>query len=290
MHWLVVGTGAVGSLMAVNLRRVGEHVSLKPRSATPHPIDIIHEAHTLQFNTQQLPINAPTQIFAAVKAYDVAPFLDELKQSPLPDDSSIILSYNGMLDNESTIMPERALHWVTTHGAYRHNNEVVHAGVGESWLGWARVEHASSRRPTEVFNVLNNALPLLNWSPAIDQRRWQKLAINCLINPFTVLHNCRNGELLQHDITAQQQQVAEEICWLAEHKGIRLHAETLVESALTVIKNTARNYSSMLVDVQQQRRTEIDYLNGYVARQSRQAGKPAPANELLWHRVQELAN
>lgn len=290
MHWLVAGTGAVGSLMAVNLRRVGEHVSIKPRvPGTAHAIEIIHAAHSLEFGIQQFPIEQPTQIFAAIKAYDVANFLEELKQAPLPAGSSIVLSYNGMLENENSIMPERALHWVTTHGAYKHGNEVVHAGFGESWLGWAQVEHASSGRPAELFSVLNNALPLLNWSPAINQRRWQKLAINCLINPFTVIHDCRNGELLQHNITEQQHQVAEEICWLAEHQGIQLNADSLVESARSVIKNTANNYSSMLMDVRQQRRTEIDYLNGFVARQSAAAGNEAPANEALWRRVVELS-
>ncbi|RUO61471.1 ketopantoate reductase family protein [Pseudidiomarina marina] len=290
MHWLVVGTGAVGSLMAVNLRRIGEHVSIKPRvTATPNTIEIIHAAHNLEFGVQQFPIEQPTQIFAAIKAYDVAHFLDELQQAPLPEGSSVILSYNGMLENENSIMPASALHWVTTHGAYKNGKEVVHAGLGESWLGWARVEHASSSRPAELFSVLNNALPLLNWSPAINQRRWYKLAINCLINPFTVIHNCRNGELIQHNIADQQHQVAEEICWLAEHQGIQLNADNLVESAKRVIKNTANNYSSMLMDVRQQRRTEIDYLNGFIARQSTAAGTEAPANEALWRRVLELS-
>lgn len=289
MHWAVIGTGAIGSLMAVNLRRIGEHVSIKPRHANHSSISIIHNAHSYEFSTTTLPLTQPTQIFAAVKAYQVEALLQELSQAPLPEGSSLIISYNGMLDNESMIMPERALHWVTTHGAYRHENEVVHAGMGESWLGWAQVERASSSRPAEVFSALNNALPLLNWSPAINQRRWQKLAVNCLINAFTVIHNCRNGELLQHHLQHDQLVVAEEICWLAQHRGVQLIPEKLVEQAHQVVKNTANNFSSMLMDVRQRRQTEIDYLNGFVARQSAVAGRAAPANEKLWRQVQAIS-
>lgn len=288
MHWVVIGTGAVGSLMAVNLRRIGEHVAIKPRTQTP-TISLVHNTHTYEFAGVSLPFEHPTQVFAAVKAYQVESLLAEFEQAPLPEGSSLILSYNGMLDNEMTLLPKRALHWVTTHGAYRHQHEVVHAGVGESWLGWAQVEQASSRRPAELFSALNNALPILNWSPAINHRRWHKLAINCLINAYTVIHNCRNGELLNHHLEAEQHQVAEEISWLAEHRGVQLNAQHLVAEARTVIKNTANNFSSMLMDVRQQRPTEIDYLNGFVARQSQAAGQAAPANEQLWRQVVQLS-
>lgn len=284
MHWLVVGTGAIGSLMAANLRRIGEHVVIKPRTEQPE-VRLIFNAHELHFAAATLPITEPTQIFAAVKAYQVEALINELSATSLPADSSLILSYNGMLDNEATLLPPRTLHWVTTHGAYRHDNEVVHAGSGESWLGWAHVEQASSGRPIEVFTALNNALPPLGWSPAINQRRWTKFAINCLINPFTVIHNCRNGELLQHDIAPTQMQAACEINWLAEHFGVQLQPQELVVQAQTVMRNTANNYSSMLMDVRHKRRTEIDFLNGYVARQSAMAGHVAPTNDTLWQQV-----
>lgn len=33
-----------------------------------------------------------------------------------------------------------------------------------------------------------------DWSLDILSRLWRKLALNCAINPLTVLHDCRNGE------------------------------------------------------------------------------------------------
>lgn len=289
MQWLVIGQGAIGSLMAINLQRTGVKVALKLRQPQPESVTISLDQQTYSFATQSLPLTEPTHIFAAIKAYQVTEFLAELKQSLLPINSTLVLSYNGMLDNEQEVLPAGALHWVTTHGAYRDGAAVIHAGHGESWLGWAQVEQASSRRPAEVFTALNNALPLLNWSPAIHQRRWQKLAMNCLINPFTVIHQCRNGELLHQRVLDEQYALAEELVWLAHHHGVLLQVEDLVQQAQQVIHQTANNYSSMYMDVKHGRPTEIDYLNGFVARQSMQAGHPAPHHQALWHRVRELS-
>src|SRR5690554_498742 len=101
MQWLVVGTGAVGSLMAVNLKRIGEHVNLKPRNTKLKQVELIADAHNHTFLTQQLPLTAATQVFAAVKAYQVKALLAELAQHPLPQDSTLVLSHNGMLDDEA---------------------------------------------------------------------------------------------------------------------------------------------------------------------------------------------
>ncbi|MFT7914881.1 ketopantoate reductase C-terminal domain-containing protein, partial [Salmonella enterica] len=56
-----------------------------------------------------------------------------------------------------------------------------HGGAAPAWL-----------------SELNLAGIAQTWSTEILSRLWRKLALNCAINPLTVLHDCRNGELLQH--------------------------------------------------------------------------------------------
>lgn len=288
MQWLIVGQGAIGSLMAASLQRSGNHVVLKLRQPQITSVAIVMQGAQHQFSTQNLPLSQPMHVFASIKAYSVGDFLDELKQWPLPAGSTLILSYNGMLDNEPSLLPSDTLHWVTTHGAYRDGPTVVHAGQGESWLGWAQPQQASTPTPETILQALNNALPEVHWSDSIQQRRWQKLAMNCLINPFTVIHQCRNGEL-PPSIRAKQHKLAEELVWLAHQHQLALNADELVQQAWQVIAQTAANYSSMYMDVKHQRRTEIDYLNGFVARQADQLGGSAPQHKAIWHRVRELS-
>jgi 2-dehydropantoate 2-reductase len=55
-----------------------------------------------------------------------------------------------------------------------------------------------------------------------------------------------------------------------------------------VIAATAANRSSMLQDVAAGRRTEIDYITGYLVRAARHHGVAAPHNEALLAGVLEL--
>ncbi|RUO59491.1 ketopantoate reductase family protein [Pseudidiomarina insulisalsae] len=281
LPWLVVGQGALGSLMAVQLARQNQSVQLKLRQS--QRVTIAYEQSSHSF-TGTIGINCPSLIFAAVKAYQVAPLLDEFRQQPLFDQSQLILSYNGMLSNEAEQLRPQDWHWVTTHGAYRDGNQVVHGGHGESWLGGM----AGQTTPPAFFSQLEQALPPLHFSSDINLRRWYKLAVNCLINPYTVIHQCRNGELPERVAPAEWRQVADEIVQLAAARGRQLDAEDLLAQARRVIAQTAANRSSMLQDYRLQRPLELDYLNGFVVTASAAEGMVAPANQLLCERIKAM--
>jgi 2-dehydropantoate 2-reductase len=287
MNWVIVGQGALGSLLASKLQQQGQSVSILTRhngAAEPRQLD--HQQ--LQFNSitlQQLVLRAePTIVIAAVKAYQVEALLAQL--SALSTHCQLLLSYNGMLDDEAQLLPANCLHWVTTHGAYRDGEQVLHAGLGQSWLGWQQADYAAP--PQALLTDLGAALPPLQWKADIHRQRWHKLAINCLLNPFTVLHNCRNGELLNLPVGADMLELASEISALARQlQHLELAPRQLVAEALAVAEKTANNRSSMLSDVLAGRPTESAYLNGFVVRQSAKVGLTASANQRLWQQLQQ---
>lgn len=285
--WLVIGQGAIGSLMATQLARHKFPVQLKLRGAS-NPA----ETSTLSCADQQLSfatttkLTEPCWIFAAVKAYDVEPLIHELKQSPAFQGSTLVVSYNGMLTNENQLLRSQDLHWVTTHGAYREDDRVVHAGHGQSWIG---AQQPGMTQPTALIEQLAQALPPLDWEHDIASRRWHKLAVNCLINPFTVLHRCRNGEILAHVKEEQWQQIADEIIALASYRGVQLSREAILGHARQVTMATAANRSSMLQDFLHGRKMEISFLNGFIASASAEAGLGAPANQQLVEQVLTLS-
>ena len=98
---------------------------------------------------------------------------------------------------------------------------------------------------------------------------WQKLAINCAINPLTLLHQCRNGELLQDPAIKQQmRQLCDEIPAVALAEGIDLEGEQLFQRASQVAEDTSDNISSMLQDSQAGRRTELEQITGYLCQRA----------------------
>ena len=57
-----------------------------------------------------------------------------------------------------------------------------------------------------------------------------------------------------------------------------------------VARSTAGNTSSMRADVLLGRRTEIDFINGYLTRLGKDLGIKTPVNQMLTERVQQLSS
>lgn len=284
MRWLVYGEGALSGLIAAKLQQQHQYVMVATRSGTPPQAFILNQESTIELNAFD-PAQTPDVVIAALKAYDIETWLEQAREHAWYRQIPLILSYNGMLLAEESLLPANSFHWVTTHGAFRDGTLLNHAGQGESWLG---AQQHGSMFPAAMLAALNRSLPSFHWLPNIQNKRWHKLAINCLINPLTVLYHCKNGDLLTHPIAEPQQQLANEFVALANQLGMQWTASELVADAQKVIQATAQNRSSMLSDIIRQRRTEIDYLNGFVVQQCGQLGLSAPTHRWLWEHVKAV--
>lgn len=295
--WHILGAGSLGSLWATRLARSGQQVKLILRNE--QRLEDYRQAGglTLIESTQQSfwPLKAevatektPIQrLVVACKAYDAEPAVRQLA-SRLAPTAELILLQNGMGSQQaiSSLLPQRhCLFASTTEGAYRPKDfQVVHAGNGFTWLGSATDRPAPSWLP-----LLEKAGLDVRWTPQILGKLWRKLAINCAINPLTVLHDCRNGELLEHrdDVLALCNELTEllEACGQTD-AAIDLHSEVL-----RVITATAQNFSSMQQDVSHRRRTEIHFMLGYACHAAGMHGLTLPClqqtTDALRHVLQE---
>lgn len=139
-----------------------------------------------------------------------------------------------------------------------------------------------------LSDVFDHALPSVGWSDAINKPLWEKLAINCVINPLTALNQCLNGDLAQEKYTSTIEQLIDEVCAVAKTKDINLSTEELSGSVNKVISATANNHSSMQQDIAQQRKTEIEYITGYLLAQAKIHKITAPANQALYEKIKTI--
>jgi 2-dehydropantoate 2-reductase len=79
----------------------------------------------------------------------------------------------------------------------------------------------------------------------------------------------------------------EEGCAVARASGVAIDGG-LWEQLLRVCERTAGNRSSMLQDVLNGRRTEIDWINGHLIRLADRFGMAAPANRAVFNRIKSL--
>ena len=207
----------------------------------------------------------------------------------LADDASIILLQNGMGNEEivAGLFPGVRLYSaVTTDGVWRERPfAITRTGIGTTWIG--RSDGAvSDDDDRDLFESLPHTVLTIEYSRDIRTRQWQKLAVNCIINPLTALSGCRNGELAANvDLERLLPALADEIAAVATAEGIPVSTADIAGQTRDVLTATAANRSSMLQDIEAGRRTEIDSINGYVCRRALVHGIAVPQNRELFDRV-----
>jgi 2-dehydropantoate 2-reductase len=112
---------------------------------------------------------------------------------------------------------------------------------------------------------------------------WLKLAINCSANPTAALIGCRNEGLTSQWGKKVVGEVSVELFDVLGRGRLGLDsAGSLEDKIVDVLSGTGKNLNSMLQDIRAGRKTEIEYLNGYVMRQAESRGVKTPVNNLLY--------
>ncbi|HSW38683.1 MAG TPA: ketopantoate reductase family protein [Acidobacteriota bacterium] len=115
---------------------------------------------------------------------------------------------------------------------------------------------------------------------------WGKLAVSCGINALTAILRVHNGELLKSPSAADlMERATTECAAVAGARGIKLPYADPIGRVREAVERTAGNVSSMLQDIRRGSPTEIDAINGAVAREGKRLGTAVPVNDTLWKLV-----
>ncbi|WP_257265583.1 ketopantoate reductase family protein [Endozoicomonas sp. ONNA2] len=145
---------------------------------------------------------------------------------------------------------------------------VCHAGRGQTWIGPLSAQQQSE---PGFHDLCDNFRLKVRQCHTIEQKLWEKLAINSCINGLTALFNCRNGELLDNgEKQARQDQLIIETSKVLAALG--MPATALRESVYSVCEITASNLSSTWQDARRVRATELSFINGFLIQQANTLG------------------
>ena len=285
--WHILGAGSLGTLWATRLARAGVPVRLILRNdarlasyRAGQGLTLVEHGveHTYAVIGETPESPEPIhRLLVACKAYDAQSAIAQLQHRLAPD-AELILLQNGLGSQDAVaaqVPSARCIYASSTEGAFRDGDwRVVFAGHGYTWLG-----DAGHPTPVLWLDDLQAAGIPHQWATDILTRLWRKLALNCAINPLTVLYQCRNGGLQAHQCEVAT--LCAELAELLEYCGQPAAAEDLHAEVERVIQATAANYSSMYQDVANARRTEISYLLGY-------ACQAAARHQLVLPHLQQL--
>ncbi|MFD2125186.1 ketopantoate reductase family protein [Paenibacillus xanthanilyticus] len=182
---------------------------------------------------------------------------------------------------------------ISTEGALRESpGKVRYTGRGNLIFGPLHpgMRSAEEEEITQkmLVSVLAEAGISAELSNQMENRIYEKLLINAVINPLTAIFGVKNGELPLHPSRLRlMSALFMESRAILERSGLSEEYGSW-EKVLAVCEATAANESSMLRDVQAGRTTEIDWINGGIAELARAAGIRSPLNDAVAAMVRAL--
>lgn len=291
----LLGAGAIGALWAVKLTQQQHTVQLWTRhSETETTLHFSELTSPTTTDSHHFNCNDPHALAASellivtVKAFQVVTALTPLLPY-LNTDCVVIIMHNGIGTQSQVqqLLPHNPIIYATTsQAAFKPTQTTIqHTGLGQTSLG-AINDPAQSQ--SHIAILFDAALAPAQWQANIYQPLWQKLAINCAINPLTALHQCCNGDLAQACYQSQLDAICLEVAQVMTAEGFTTTQQQLRHQVDNVIKATASNYSSMNRDIFHHRLTEIDYINGYLVQQAQRHKIDTPINNQLWQAIKHM--
>jgi len=296
MNIAVIGQGAIGLLWYHHLSQATNNLVSLHCSSSVTSVPKSYEFTDINQKYAKFSLNIADDnaltgadvILLCVKSYQVNAAIFALKNK-ISTKAIIIFCHNGLgAFNDFSALEQPCLALLTTHGCKINQPfHAQHTGLGHSDLGLINGNISNADR-NNITSTFMHALPTLTYSDNIKEKQWLKLAINCVINPITALENIDNGQLINDKFQVKITALILEIIAIAAFENIEFNFDALREKIMAVAQSTAQNCSSMRSDILNKRKTEIDYINGYIVKVANRMNFSVPENEKLLREIKAL--
>lgn len=296
MKILIIGAGAMGSLFGGRLKAQQSDVLLYNRK-NPHVEKINRSGLTIVESDNQettVPLKVVQEVsktdaydlvLVLVKAHATKVVLEVVKDSFSPK-TLIVTMQNGLgnLEAIADLFPNNPVVSGTmgSGASVESSGRILHRGWGKNYIG--RSEDVDAQEQLlEFIELLNRSGLETELAEDVQTVIWNKLFVNVAYNSLTALTRLRNGDILNTDEGQNLLRgVVTEAVQVAGAEGISVDKETVIAKCLKMGReDIGANKSSMLMDVLHKRKTEIDAINGAVAKLGEQHGIETPYNELI---------
>jgi len=301
MKIVVLGAGAMGSLYGGHLAEGGSEVCLL--DVWKEHVDAINRnGLTIEGDSGERVIKnikATTNIADIGKADLVLVFVKSTitdkaiaNNIDIFDENTVVLTLQNGLGNvekiSQSISEKNIIAGVTAHGATMlAPGKIRHAGIGATHIG--ELDGSISQRIESIAMVMNASGLETTVSQNVLGLIWGKLLVNVGINALTAITKLKNGQLIENKETEELLEQAVQEAWsIVKTKGITLSYEDPIYHTKQVCKATAENRSSMLQDISNNRKTEIDMINGAIVREGEKLGIDIPVNKTLTNLIKAI--
>jgi 2-dehydropantoate 2-reductase len=318
----VFGAGAIGSTLGAYMARAGRDITLidmwpahveemtrrglkvtSPDEEFTVKVKAVHLADVCSLREQF------DSVFLSMKSYDsewavrfIVPYLKP---------TGVLVSAQNSINEDllaMTIGYTRLVGCVVTLGAglYEPGHVTRTSSSSRHSLTLGEMNGMVTSRLQELVEMLVAVGPS-RATTNLWGERWAKLIVNSMANPIAGITGLGSAEIrTRKEVFPIIVRIACEALMVAEVLGVQVepvggipgqiyldagHGVGLQELRDKLIeggRNLGAGRPSLLQDVTKGRRTEVEYLNGYVARKGREVGVPTPMNEAVVQVVKQV--
>ncbi|HWJ80062.1 MAG TPA: 2-dehydropantoate 2-reductase [Niallia sp.] len=267
----IIGAGAIGLVSAYYLNK-NHHVTLYVRSENQLQAILengIHYIYKQELKGEKVTVKLFNEwkgeedlTVIAVKQYQLVAVLEKIEEQTNKIGTTLFLQ-NGM--SHIHMLKESSLRdiliGIVEHGAIKENEHtVIHSGIGSIKL--AVLKGSCKDTLTQLTDKQLSSFQMFH-EPNYFTIMQKKLFVNSIINTLTSILKVRNGQLVENEhYISLMNLFMEEI-----FQVLALNDEEKVvykQYCIQLIHQTKRNKSSMLRDLEEFRKTEIDAILGYI--------------------------
>ena len=301
MNIAILGAGAMGSAIGALLHKAGNPVTLidvsRPTLEAVRTRGLIiqnkageQETVRVQITDTPASVGVVDLLLVFVKCYHTEAAVQGARSLVGPGTS--ILSLQNGWGNAPRIASiageERVLAGVTYHSAtVLGPGHVLHSNKGKTVFG--ELDGRMTDRVARIEEAFRSSGLEVESSGQVLTEIWKKLALNCATLPTTSLLRFYAGQLVEHEGTLKlMRAILAEVVQVAAAQRIAISEEERWETITSLLARAAGAKSSMLQDVENSRRTEIDVINGAIVEAGRRLGIPTPSNDAMYWLVRSL--
>ncbi|HEU4683590.1 MAG TPA: 2-dehydropantoate 2-reductase [Nitrospira sp.] len=295
---MIVGAGSVGGFFGAHLAKSNPNVSflLRPKTLAA----VREQGLTVRSASGTFTVHPPASsdpkelpqpdlVILAVKAYDLDEVLGLLE--PVLGIHTVILTLQNGIDTEDRILARLGRDCVIGGVAFIYS-KITAPGVIEHYkkgtVAIGELMGHESERLLRIRDFFTAAGIPCQLSKDIRRSKWEKMCWNCVFNPITVVIDDKVAKALEHhEMLDTIRQIVGEVAAVAAAMKVPLPAD-MAERVLKWTQEIRDIHTSMYDDWKAGRPTEIDYLNGYIAKHGNALGIPTPVNQALTAMIRTL--
>lgn len=289
----IAGSGALGCGFGYMLQKGGNEVTLMD-FWEDHIRAIRENGLTITVNGKEdtVPMNIvrPEEVnstfdvvFVFTKSMGLRNMMDAV-QHTLNENTQIVCLLNGLghVKTVSEYVPTKNIIMGTTLWTAGIDSPGKTHFMGNGPVEVQNADPNYEEKAKAIVKMMANAGLNGVYSDNVHFTTWRKACVNGTMNALCALLDANIKEVFEtSEIDHLLEEIIDEFAKVAETNNVQLQTDETIHYLKEVSRNVGAHYPSMHQDLMNKRPTEIDFLNGTVAKEAEENGFEAPYSKLI---------